>query len=122
METFITVGSVESGNQNLHRSIQLASQSTGDQRTACKPSETIMRTFENWITKIAHFDDDPRGDFILDTRDVIESGRWKDGEVTSLAKLRSKMQQVSWSGFPCSGAYAQAAICWKQYQQAARSR
>jgi hypothetical protein len=81
-----------------------------------------MHTFEHWITKVALAGDNPRGDFILDTRYEIGSGRWKDGEVTSLAKLRSKMQQVSRSGFPGSEAYAQAARCWKQYQQAARPR
>lgn len=83
-----------------------------------------MMTFEHWITHVARAGDNPRGDFIRDTREFLTEGaivgnyerlvRWRDGEVSSLSDLRSKMQEV---GQPCARAYEEAERCWRQYQR-----
>ncbi len=79
-------------------------------------------TFKQRITKVARAGDDPRGDFIFNTRVQISRGRWKNGEVTSLIALRSKMRQVSRPSSPCFEAYEEAERCWREYHEAAKAR
>ena len=86
-------------------------------------------TFEHWIRHVARAGDNPRGDFIRDSREFLAEGavvgnykrpaRWEDGEVTSLNGLRSKMREV---GEPCDRAYEEAKRCWRQYRRAIASQ
>lgn len=77
-------------------------------------------TFEHWITEIAHPGNNPRGDFIRDTRDEIEAGNIRDGEIDSLSSLHGVMFRVS-RGVPHYGASEEAEHCWQEYRQAAQA-
>ena len=74
-------------------------------------------TFERWVTSVARPGDNPRGDFIRDTREHVNDsrGRWRNGEVTTLSGLRWKMQEVGRPGFE---AVQQAERCWRDYRRA----
>ncbi len=74
-------------------------------------------TFEHWITEIARAGDNPRGDFIRDTRDEIAAGKIRDGEIDSLPSLFGVMSRVS-LGRACDSARAEARRCWGQYRRA----
>lgn len=76
------------------------------------PTSSKRKTFEHWVTAVAIDDDDPRGDFIRDTRRVLDPRRWKNGDVATLDDLHFKMLVL---GQPCEEAFVQAEVCWAEY-------
>ena len=72
------------------------------------------RTFEHWVSHVARAGDNPRGDFIRDTRGVIERGRWGDRRVETYDQLETAMHVI---GRPCNEALVQAEVCWADYNR-----